>query len=153
MVNKHEVEGQWKIISGRIHKLWSEAFNDRKGVIEGELTEITGVLQREFGLSLEQAGERLERWRADRQPQALIEAQWLRFNAALQDRWGDLRVRVQEGQAEAQDLLESVETDAAELTASLQQRYELGRDEALAQVRTWLAETRHWIEANRPSRS
>ena len=49
MVNKHEIEGQWKIISGRIHQLWSEAFNSKEGAIKGELTEIAGLLQREFG--------------------------------------------------------------------------------------------------------
>ena len=153
MVNKHEIEGQWKIISGRIHQLWSEAFNDKEGAIKGELTEIAGLLQREFGLTLDEANKQLDRWRADAQPRALIEAQWLRFNDVLQDRWTDLRVRLQDGRAKAEDLREVVEANVGDLITDLEARYQISKEEAAAQVQAWLDEARRWIEANRPSKS
>jgi len=153
MVNKHEIEGQWKIISGRIHQLWSEAFNDKEGAIKGELTEIAGLLQREFGLTLDEANKQLDRWRADAQPQALIEAQWLRFNDVLQDRWTDLRVRLQDGRAKAEDLREVVEANVGDLITDLEARYQISKEEAAAQVQAWLDDARRWIEANRLSKS
>lgn len=152
MINRHEIEGQGKIIAGRIHQLWSEAFDDRKGAIEGELTQIAGLLQREFGLTLEQALREVDRWRSTYQPQALIEAQWLRFNDVMQDRWTDLRVRLQGGGARAEDLREVVAASAGDLIADLQARYQIGKDEAAAQVQAWLDDARRWIEANRPSK-
>ncbi len=149
MINRHEIDGQAKIIAGRIHQLWSEAFNDRIDAIEGELTQIAGLLQREFGLTLEQALTEVDRWRSAYQPRAMIEAQWLRFNDVLQDRWIDLRICLQDGGAKAEDLREVVTASTGDLIAVLQARYQIGKDEAAGQVQAWLDDVRRWIEANR----
>ena len=56
-MNKNQLAGEWKIISGRIQRLWAESLDDQTGAIKGNLREIAGLVQREFGLAAEQTEE------------------------------------------------------------------------------------------------
>ena len=145
-MNKNQLVGEWKIISGRIQRLWAESLDDQTGAIKGNLREIAGLVQREFGLAAEQTEEAMNRWQKEHQPVATLQAQGDRFNTVMADRWAAAKAQVDDARADLADRREAVEADIDLLVSRLQTRFDLTRDAAAAQVNTWLSDTRDWLD-------
>lgn len=61
---KMDVEkGEWKIIKGRIRKMWSKLKRDGSGVARAEDELIEGEFQKAFGISQKKAKKRLKAWK------------------------------------------------------------------------------------------
>ncbi|WP_334184594.1 CsbD family protein [Novosphingobium sp.] len=145
-MNKDQIEGNWKIIYGRIQRLWAESLEDHKGELRANLQEITGHLQKEFGLAREEAEDSLRRWQKEFEPRAWVDAQWTRFSEAMRDRWSDLQIDANATAVQLEERRERVVRDAEELIDCLKQRYRLSEDAAAQQINDWLARVRTWFE-------
>lgn len=54
-VNKDIVEGNWKVLKGKIKEKWGQITDDELDAMEGKTDQISGVLQKKYGYSKEQA--------------------------------------------------------------------------------------------------
>ena len=149
-MNKDQIEGQWKIMSGAIKRRWSEVAHDWDGVIKGSATEIVGHLQKEFGLARNDAEAAWERWRSEVLPEARIAAQWARFEEVMAERWSAAKFSAHQAQETWALRIAAVEAEADEVADRVRARYEVTEAEAKQRVAGWLADVRHWNETRPP---
>lgn len=57
-------KGEWKIIKGRIKKMWSQLKRDDEGIAKAEDELIQGEFQKAFGLSQKKAKKRIKTWKS-----------------------------------------------------------------------------------------
>lgn len=60
-MNQSQVSGKWKEIKGEIRKAWGNLTDDEIEQTKGNMESISGLIQQKFGLTKEQASERLNR--------------------------------------------------------------------------------------------
>ncbi len=60
-MNQSQVAGKWKEIKGEIRKAWGNLTDDEIEQTKGNMESISGLIQQKFGLTKEQASERLNR--------------------------------------------------------------------------------------------
>lgn len=58
-MNQTQITGKWKEIKGEIRKAWGELTDDQLEQTKGNMESISGLIQQKFGLSKEQASEKL----------------------------------------------------------------------------------------------
>lgn len=58
-MNQSQMAGKWKEIKGEIRKAWGELTDDEVEQTKGNMESISGLIQQKFGLSKEQAAEKL----------------------------------------------------------------------------------------------
>lgn len=58
-MNQSQIAGKWKEIKGEIRKAWGELTDDEVERTKGNMESISGLIQQRFGLSKEQAKEKL----------------------------------------------------------------------------------------------
>lgn len=145
-MNQESIEGQWKIVSGRIHRLWAETLGNYDEAIKGNLQEIAGILQKEFGLAKEDAQAAVKRWRNEDQPAAILKEQWIRFQEAMHDRWQDAQDYGNDIGAALEERRTLAIRDAETLIEALKDRYLLSEEAAARQVNDWLGLARIRLE-------
>lgn len=67
-MNQEQVSGNWKIVKGKIKEQWGKLTDDDLKVLEGNADQLTGTLQRRYGLAKEEAERQVrdfERTNAD----------------------------------------------------------------------------------------
>lgn len=60
-MNQSQIAGKWKEIKGEIRKAWGNLTDDEIEQTKGNMESISGLIQQKFGLTKEQASERLNR--------------------------------------------------------------------------------------------
>lgn len=145
-MNQDKFDGQWKIISGRIQRLWAENLGDYDEAIKGNLQEVAGILQKEFGLAKEDAAAAIARWRNEYQPAAVLQEQWNRFQDVMQDRWQSFKEQGDEIGATLELKRALAIRDAEALIEALKDRYHLSEENAARQLNDWLGLARTWLE-------
>lgn len=60
-MNQSQISGKWKEIKGEIRKAWGNLTDDEIEQTKGNMESISGLIQQKFGLTKEQASERLNR--------------------------------------------------------------------------------------------
>ena len=58
-MNQEQISGKWKEIKGEIRKAWGELTDDQLEQTKGNMESISGLIQQKFGLTKEQASEKL----------------------------------------------------------------------------------------------
>jgi len=58
-MNKTQMEGDWKVLKGKIKEKWGKLTDDDLKVIEGARDQIAGKLQARYGYAKEQAEKEL----------------------------------------------------------------------------------------------
>ncbi|WP_066765300.1 CsbD family protein [Sphingobium sp. CCH11-B1] len=144
-MNKHQIHGNWKIISGKIQRIWAESLGDYRAAMHGNLREIAGQIQKEFGLAREEAEQAIEKWREQELPTALLKEQWDRFDLAMRDQWDVLRIRRKLLSHELEDKRQLVIGHAEELVNRFAAHYKISEDDAARQVNDWLTIARSWL--------
>ena len=61
-MNWDQVEGNWKQYKGKIRSQWGELTDDDVEVINGDRTELLGLLQTRYGRAKEQAEREIDQW-------------------------------------------------------------------------------------------
>lgn len=60
-MNQSQIAGKWKEIKGEIRKAWGNLTDDEVEQTKGNMESISGLIQQKFGLTKEQASERLKK--------------------------------------------------------------------------------------------
>lgn len=64
-MNKHEIEGNWNIIKGKVKEQWGELTDDDVDQIEGEMDQLAGAIQKRYGRSLDEARKEINSWQCE----------------------------------------------------------------------------------------
>lgn len=54
-MNEDIIKGRWKEIKGKVQQQWSKLTDDQIGKMEGNYTELEGILQKNYGYDKDQA--------------------------------------------------------------------------------------------------
>ena len=63
-MNWDQVEGNWKQFKGKVKQQWGDLTDDDLNRIEGRQEELSGVLQKRYGKSREEADRMIDDWMA-----------------------------------------------------------------------------------------
>jgi len=61
-MNWDQVEGNWKEFKGKVQQKWGALTDDDLDRIAGKQTELSGVLQKRYGKSREEAEKMIDDW-------------------------------------------------------------------------------------------
>jgi uncharacterized protein YjbJ (UPF0337 family) len=59
-MNKDTLQGQWKQLRGRVQKQWGDLTDDDLNRINGQRTELEGVLQERYGYTKERVQREID---------------------------------------------------------------------------------------------
>lgn len=59
-MNWDQVEGNWKMFSGKVHERWGKLTKDDLDVIQGKRDQLEGRIQKVYGLQREEARKQVE---------------------------------------------------------------------------------------------
>jgi uncharacterized protein YjbJ (UPF0337 family) len=62
VMNWDQVKGNWKQLKGKAKQMWGDLTDEELDVIEGKREELAGRLQVKYGLTKEQAEEKVDDW-------------------------------------------------------------------------------------------
>jgi uncharacterized protein YjbJ (UPF0337 family) len=54
-MNKDQLQGSWKMVSGKVKEKWGEITDDEIDQIEGKVEQLEGLVQQRYGCSKEEA--------------------------------------------------------------------------------------------------
>ena len=63
-MNKDTMQGDWKIMKGKIKQAWGKLTDDQIDRAEGNLDTLEGEIQKSYGLSKEDAQKKYSEWRS-----------------------------------------------------------------------------------------
>ena len=61
-MNWDRIEGDWKQIKGKVQQQWGKLTNDDMDVVEGNRTELLGVIQKRYGCANDEAEKQIDTW-------------------------------------------------------------------------------------------
>ncbi len=59
-MNWDQIEGNWTQFKGTVQKQWGKLTNDELDVIDGRREELVGRIQKEYGISKEEADKQVD---------------------------------------------------------------------------------------------
>lgn len=62
-MNQDQIEGNWKILKGKVKETWGELTDDELDEIDGRTDKLAGRIQKRYGKTREQAQEEIKEWR------------------------------------------------------------------------------------------
>lgn len=63
-MNWDQVQGNWKEFKGKVQQQWGDLTDDELDRIDGRQTELSGLLQKKYGKSREEAEREIDDWMA-----------------------------------------------------------------------------------------
>jgi uncharacterized protein YjbJ (UPF0337 family) len=60
VVNTQQLQGDWKQVSGRVHKQWAKLTDDDLAEIEGRTEQLVGKIQERYGVARERAESQVQ---------------------------------------------------------------------------------------------
>lgn len=64
-MNKDRIQGNWKQLKGKAKQQWGKLTDDDLDQIEGNYEILSGRLQEAYGISQEEAEQRIDDWKHD----------------------------------------------------------------------------------------
>lgn len=61
-MNADQIEGNWKILKGKVKQKWGELTDDEVDRVEGNREELVGIIQRRYGIAREEAERQVREW-------------------------------------------------------------------------------------------
>jgi uncharacterized protein YjbJ (UPF0337 family) len=62
MMNWDRIEGNWKQFTGKVQQQWGKLTNDDLDVIAGKRTELAGRIQKQYGITKDEAERQIDDW-------------------------------------------------------------------------------------------
>jgi uncharacterized protein YjbJ (UPF0337 family) len=62
------IEGNWKLMKGRVKEQWGKLTDDDLNVIDGQRVQLEGKIQERYGLAKDKARAAVEEWQARQTP-------------------------------------------------------------------------------------
>lgn len=63
LMNKDTVQGEWKILKGKIKQAWGKLTDDQIDSAEGNLDKLEGEIQKTYGLTQDEAKKKYAEWK------------------------------------------------------------------------------------------
>jgi uncharacterized protein YjbJ (UPF0337 family) len=60
-VNTDQLKGNWKVLRGKVKEKWGQLTDDELDVIDGRMDQLSGALQKRYGIAREKAEEEITR--------------------------------------------------------------------------------------------
>ena len=90
-MNIHEdtIKGAWNELKGEVRKTWGEITDDKVEQVKGEADRLTGLLQKQYGMSVEQARNEIDKF-VEKHDDLAARGDWNMVKGKLREVWGDL---------------------------------------------------------------
>lgn len=62
-MNKQTVQGDWKILKGKIKQAWGKLTDDQIESAQGDLDKLEGEIEKTYGLKKEEAKKKYDEWK------------------------------------------------------------------------------------------
>jgi uncharacterized protein YjbJ (UPF0337 family) len=62
IMNWDRIEGDWKQFKGKVQQQWGKLTNDDMDIVEGNRTELLGVIQKRYGVAKDEAERQVDTW-------------------------------------------------------------------------------------------
>ncbi|MNL43354.1 hypothetical protein D3C87_1658620 [compost metagenome] len=62
-MNKDTVQGDWKIVKGKIKQAWGKLTDDQIDTAQGDLDKLEGEIQKTYGLTKDDAKKKYDEWK------------------------------------------------------------------------------------------
>jgi uncharacterized protein YjbJ (UPF0337 family) len=62
IMNWDRIEGDWKQFKGKVQQQWGKLTNDDMDIVEGNRTELLGVIQKRYGCAKDEAEKQVDTW-------------------------------------------------------------------------------------------
>jgi uncharacterized protein YjbJ (UPF0337 family) len=59
-MNQEQVQGNWKILKGKIKQQWGNLTDDDLAVAEGKIDELAGRVEERYGIAKEEASQQVK---------------------------------------------------------------------------------------------
>ncbi|MBX3444129.1 MAG: CsbD family protein [Planctomyces sp.] len=60
-MNADQLKGNWKIFRGKVKEKWGQLTDDELDVVDGRMDQLSGAIQRRYGLAKEETEKELDR--------------------------------------------------------------------------------------------
>lgn len=61
-MNKHQIEGNWKQVKGKVQEQWGKLTDDEVDQIEGRTEQLIGKIQKHYGYQRAEAERQVEKF-------------------------------------------------------------------------------------------
>jgi uncharacterized protein YjbJ (UPF0337 family) len=61
-MNADQIQGNWKILKGKIKQTWGDLTDDEIDRIAGKRDELVGTIQKRYGIAREEAERQVREW-------------------------------------------------------------------------------------------
>lgn len=61
-MNRHQLQGDWKNLRGKVKEQWGRLTDDDLDVIEGRKDQLAGKIQERYGMAREEADRAIREW-------------------------------------------------------------------------------------------
>jgi uncharacterized protein YjbJ (UPF0337 family) len=61
-MNADQIQGNWKILKGKVKQTWGELTDDEIDRIAGKRDELVGTIQKRYGIAREEAERQVREW-------------------------------------------------------------------------------------------
>ncbi|MEZ5659846.1 MAG: CsbD family protein [Burkholderiaceae bacterium] len=65
-MNWNQIEGNWKILKGKVKEQWGDLTDDEIDEIGGRRDQLVGKLQRSYGIAQDEAERQVDAWSRDK---------------------------------------------------------------------------------------
>ncbi len=62
-MNSDEMKGNWNIVKGKVRQTWGELTDDDVAKVAGSRDELVGRIQKQYGITREEAERQVEGWK------------------------------------------------------------------------------------------
>lgn len=62
-MNKNTMQGEWKIVKGKIKAAWGKLTDNQIDAAQGDLDKLEGEIQKTYGLTKEEAKKKYSEWK------------------------------------------------------------------------------------------
>jgi uncharacterized protein YjbJ (UPF0337 family) len=61
-MNSDQLQGKWKQLKGSVKEKWGELTDNDLDVINGQQTQLVGLIQQRYGITMEEAQKQVRDW-------------------------------------------------------------------------------------------
>lgn len=118
-VHQDTIDGSWKEFKGAAQAVWGKLTDDKLEQAKGSVQVLEGILQKEYGMTVEKAREEIDAI-VSRYDNLALKGEWNEIKGKIRETWGQL----------TEDEVERTAGRRSQLVGLVQQRYGHKRSKA-----------------------
>ena len=116
-------KGAWNEIKGEARKSWGKLTDDKLEEVKGESERLAGLLQKQYGMSIEQARDEIDKM-VERYDDVAHRGDWNVMKGKIRETWGEL----------TEDEIEKTAGRRSQLVGLIEKKYGESRSNAWMKV-------------------